>query len=272
MAPVWPPEIRLPGSTLRSERRPLSGAVTTVHSRLSSALRSADSADLSWARDGGWTSACRFPIGDGARPIRLGAALGLGSRADQRAVRPLGRGHSAASRTVLVDVNRIAGVTPAVVEVLLVDEARDAGTHLDRGDGLETSGIFVPLGDALGQGFGNRHRHGRRRTALGPGLHRKKQKTGDRGEVATAYGQARTPPRHSASRGGDVVALQVSVNRPQGNRTAMVSLKDASESDVSAVFSGRGPPSHQIHLLVALLRQAYPSAVLQGGKQWPSSN
>ena len=50
VAPCWPPWIRLPASTLRSEMRPASGARTSVQSRLSSALRTAASAVLSWAR------------------------------------------------------------------------------------------------------------------------------------------------------------------------------------------------------------------------------
>src|ERR1700730_11111181 len=48
VAPVWPPAMRLPASTRRSEIRPVVGARTSVHSRLSCACFNAASADPTW--------------------------------------------------------------------------------------------------------------------------------------------------------------------------------------------------------------------------------
>jgi hypothetical protein len=47
--------------------------------------------------------------------------------------------------------SRIAGIDPlAVLEMQLLDKARDAGAHLDDRAGLEAAGILVPLHHLLG--------------------------------------------------------------------------------------------------------------------------
>ena len=157
VAPCWPPWIRLPASTLRSEMRPAIGARTSVQSRLSSAERRAASAALSWALrhvEVGLALVV-FLLGDGPRRDQRRAALDLQlGQVDLRLVaRDVGLGAFDGDLVgPLVDgEQRIAGIDElAVLEMQLVDEARDAGADLDRGDRLEAPGEFVPLRDALG--------------------------------------------------------------------------------------------------------------------------
>ena len=80
----------------------------------------------------------------------------------------------------------------AVAEVQLVDEARDARADLDRGDGFEAAGKFVPLSDPLGQRVGDGNRHGRR-TALGEGCGDDTQSEGG-GENKPAKSEQRVTP------------------------------------------------------------------------------
>ena len=112
-------------------------------------------------------------VGDGARADQRGAALDLQlGQVDLRLVaRDVGLGAVDGDlvRPLVDGEQRIADVDDlAVLEMQLVDEARDAGAHLDRGDRLEATGELVPLGDPLGDRRGDADRHGGR-TALGEG-------------------------------------------------------------------------------------------------------
>ncbi len=114
-----------------------------------------------------------FLFGDGPGRNQRGAALDLQlGQVDLRLVaRDLGLGAVDGDLVgPLVDgEQRIAGFDElAVLEMQLLDEARDAGAHLDRGDRLEAPGEFVPLRDPLGDRGGDADRHGGR-TALGEG-------------------------------------------------------------------------------------------------------
>ncbi len=53
-----------------------------------------------------------------------------------------------------------------VAEMDLIDEAGDAGAHLDLRHGLEAAGVFIPLHDPLGDRLGDDDRRRRRRSAL----------------------------------------------------------------------------------------------------------
>ena len=219
VAPLWPPWIRLPGSTLRSEMRPLSGAVTSVHSRLSWALRRAASAALSCA-----LATARFDLRVSLsasvmvrEPISAAPRLDLQvGELDLRLVaRHVGRRRFDGDLVgPLVDgEQRIARIDPlAVLEMQLVDEARDAGADLDDGDRVEAAGILVPLGDPLGDRLGNGHRHGRWRPPCAQAGAATSSRPATRARRRIGYTIRELPQPTLRREGADVVALQQTVN------------------------------------------------------------
>ena len=107
--------------------------------------------------------------------------LGLGARdfgaghVDGQFVRPLIDGKE---QVALLDER-------AVGEMHAVDEAGDAGAHVDLFTGLEATGVLVPVGDALGERVGDLDRRGRRSPLCGGVESRQGGRREDGGEHQT---------------------------------------------------------------------------------------
>jgi len=197
VAPLWPPEIRLPASTLRSEMRPAIGAVTLVHSRLSSACRSDDSADLNWARAIA-RLALRWSNSASVMVLDLISAEPRSTCSSARSTCALLRATSACALSTAISNGRLSIVDrrsptltswPSRKWILSMKPETRARTSTATGE-------LVPLGDALGQRRRHRDRHRR-----GAALRQAGRDTcpegaknqADDGQQAAADGQAKLP-------------------------------------------------------------------------------
>src|SRR5580700_4991051 len=155
VAPVCPPEMRLPASTRLSEIRPAMGARTSVHSRLSWACFKAALAEASWPEASRWMD---FRVSNSR-------SVSVALQQWRRAIDVLGRDVELRLRPFdigfrLLDGDLVRALIDDEQQVVLlddlpflemngVDESGNPGADFDRLQCGEAAGIFVPLGNAL---------------------------------------------------------------------------------------------------------------------------